>query len=217
MKLAELSKPESLTKIAHDAIHSYILSGQLTVDEVYKEKNIAEDLGISRTPVREALLELSAQGLITFLPRKGLVINKFSKQDVEEVFEIRLALELATIKKICQNRSSLDFSHLRHCLKQHKESLSTQPELTDFMNFDRDFHMAIYKLAGNGRLVNIMYNIRDQVHLMGMRALSVGGRMEEVVQEHEEIVKAVTDGRENEALNLMEYHLDRSKKSVKTK
>lgn len=217
MKLSELSRPESLTKIAYNAIHSYILSGQLTVDVVYKEKNIAEDLGISRTPVREALLELSAQGLITFLPRKGLVVNKFSKQDVEEVFEIRRALELATIKKICRNHSSLDFSHLKHCLMQHKKSLAAQPELTDFMNFDRDFHMAIYELAGNSRLVNIMNNIRDQVHLMGMRALSVVGRMEEVVKEHEDIVKAITDGRENEAVDLMEYHLDRSKKSVKMK
>lgn len=217
MKLTELSKPESLTKMAYDAIHGYILSGHLTVDVVYKEKNLAEELNISRTPVREALLELSTQGLITFLPRKGLVVNKFSKQDVEEIFELRQAIELATIKKICQNHSSLDFSHLRQCFKQHKESLNMQIEPTDFMNFDRYFHMAICQLSGNGRLVTIMNNIRDKVHLMGMRALSVGGRMEEVVQEHEKIVEAVEGGRENDAVEYMEYHLKRSKMSVKTK
>lgn len=216
MKLAELSKPESLTKIAYEAIHSSILSGQLTVDVVYKEKNIAEDLGISRTPVREALLALSSEGLITFLPRKGLVVNKFSKQDIEEIFEIRESIELASVKKICRNHASLDFSHLKSCFEKHKNCLNARPEAAKFMNLDRDFHMALSKLVGNSRLVSIMNNIRDKVHLMGLRALSVGGRMEEVIEEHRKIVEAVENGWEQEALTLMEYHLDRSKKMVKT-
>jgi DNA-binding GntR family transcriptional regulator len=75
----------------------------------------------------------------------------------------------------------LDFSHLNHCFIQQKESLGKQPELTDFMNLDRDFHMAISKLVDNSQLVITMNNIRDKVHLMGMRALSVGGRMEEAL------------------------------------
>ncbi|MCP4337759.1 MAG: GntR family transcriptional regulator [Desulfobulbaceae bacterium] len=215
MNLPELSKPESLTKIAYDAIHSSILSGQLTVDVVYKEKSLAEDLGISRTPVREALLALSSEGLITFLPRKGLVVNKFSKQDIEEIFEIRESIELASVKKICRNHASLDFSHLRNCFEDQKRSLSIQPRANEFMNLDRDFHMAISELVGNSRLVSIMTNVRDKVHLMGLRALSVEGRMEEVIEEHEKIVAAVENGREEEALALMEYHLYRSKKSVK--
>jgi DNA-binding GntR family transcriptional regulator len=215
MKLPELNKPESLTKIAYDAIHSSILSGQLTVDVVYKEKNLAEDLGISRTPVREALLALSSEGLITFLPRKGLVVNKFSKQDIEEIFEIRESIELASVKKICRNHALLDFSQLKKGFEEQKKSLSAQPDTTNFMNLDRKFHMAISELVGNSRLVSTMNNIRDKVHLMGLRALSVEGRMEEVIEEHGKIVEAVENGWEEEALALMEYHLDRSKKMVK--
>jgi DNA-binding GntR family transcriptional regulator len=215
MKLQELSKPESLTKIAYDAIHSSILSGQLTVDVVYKEKNIAEDLGISRTPVREALLALSAEGLITFLPRKGLVVNKFSKQDIEEIFEIRESIELASVKKICRNHTLLDFSQLRNGFEKHKKSLSARPDATKFMNLDRAFHMAISELVGNSRLVSIMNNVSDKVHLMGLRALSTEGRMEEVIEEHRKIVEAIENGWEKEALALMEYHLYRSKKMVK--
>ncbi|MCP3891824.1 MAG: GntR family transcriptional regulator [Desulfobulbaceae bacterium] len=216
MKLPELSKPESLTKIAYDAIHDSILSGQLTVDVVYKEKGLAEDLGISRTPVREALLALSAEGLVTFLPRKGLVINKFSKQDIEEIFEIRESIELASVKKICRNHATLDFSELGSIFQEQKKSLKTQPEATSFMKLDRDFHMAISKLVGNNRLLSIMNNIGDKVHLMGLRALSVGGRMEEVIEEHGKILEAIKNGCEQEALSLMEYHLDRSKKKAKT-
>ncbi len=216
MKLPELSKPESLTKIAYDAIHDSILSGQLTVDVVYKEKGLAEDLGISRTPVREALLALSADGLVTFLPRKGLVINKFSQQDIEEIFEIRESIELASVKKICRNHATLDFSELESIFQEQKKSLKAQPEATSFMKLDRDFHMAISKLVGNNRLLSIMNNIGDKVHLMGLRALSVGGRMEEVIEEHGKILEAIENGCEQEALALMEYHLDRSKKKAKT-
>lgn len=215
MNLQELSKPKSLTESAYGAIHDSILSGQLTVDVVYKEKNLAEDLGISRTPVREALLALSSEGLITFLPRKGLVVNKFSTQDIEEIFEIRESIEMASLKKICQNHASLDFSHLRDCFEDQKRSLSVQLGANEFMNLDRDFHMAISELVGNSRLVSIMNNVRDKVHLMGLRALSIEGRMEEVIDEHEKIVEAIENGREEEALGLMEYHLYRSKKKVK--
>ena len=215
MKLQELSKPKSLTEIAYDAIHESILSGQLTVDVVYKEKNLAEDLGISRTPVREALLALSSEGLITFLPRKGLVVNKFSTQDIEEIFEIRESIELASVKKICRNHASLDFSQLRSCFENQKESLNTQHGASEFMDLDRAFHMAISELVGNSRLVSIMNNVQDKVHLMGLRALLIEGRMEEVIDEHEKIIDAVENGREEEALALMEYHLCRSKKSVK--
>lgn len=216
MKLQELSKPKSLTEIAYGAIHDSILSGQLTVDIVYKEKNLAEDLGISRTPVREALLALSSEGLITFLPRKGLVVNKFSTQDVEEIFEIRESIELASVKKICRNHASLDFSQLRSCFEDQKRSIRRQLGENEFMNLDRDFHMAISELVGNSRLVSIMNNVRDKVHLMGVRALSSEGRMEEVIDEHEKILEAVENGRAEEALALMEYHLNCSKNKVKT-
>jgi len=215
MKLPELSKPKSLTKIAHEAIHDSILSGHLTVDVVYKEKNIAEDLGISRTPVREALLALSAEGLITFLPRKGLVVNKFSEQDIEEIFEIREAIELISVKKLCRNYNSLDFSNLRGVFEKHKECLREQSEATDFMELDRKFHMAISNLVGNSQITSIMSNVRDKIQLMGLRALSGAGRMEEVLDEHEKILEAVEKGWEKKALAHMEYHLNRSKEMVK--
>ncbi|SDP75750.1 GntR family transcriptional regulator [Desulforhopalus singaporensis] len=215
MRLSELTKPDSLTKIAYDAIYGCILSGQLTVDVVYKEKNIAENLGISRTPVREALLGLSSQGLITLLPRKGLVVNKFTRQGVEEVFELREAIEVATIKKICQNNALSDFSHLGHCLRQHKESLNSYSDLISFMNFDREFHVALCQLAGNGLIVDIMSSIRDKIHLIGMQALSMEGRMYDVIQEHEKIVEALIAGREAEAVELVTYHLKCSESSVK--
>ena len=92
-KFAAIKQPESLAKMAHEAIRQSILSGQWKIGELYNEKAIAADLGISRTPVREALLELASQDLIIFLPRRGLMVNRFTRRDVDEIFEVRKAIE----------------------------------------------------------------------------------------------------------------------------
>ena len=98
-KFAALKQPESLAKMAYEAIRKSILSGQWKIGELYNEKAIAAELGISRTPVREALLELAAQDLVLFLPRRGLMVNRFTRRDVDEIFELRKAIELAAVEK----------------------------------------------------------------------------------------------------------------------
>ncbi len=102
-----IKKPLPLAKIALKSLRDSILSGKLVPNETYNEIALAKKLGISRTPVREALLELSSQGLITFLPRVGVRINHFTEQDVKEIFELRKAIELFAVAKV-----SKDF--LRH-------------------------------------------------------------------------------------------------------
>ena len=99
-KFSAIEQPESLAKMAYEAIRKSILSGQWKIGELYNEKAIAADLGISRTPVREAFLELASQDLITFLPRRGLMINRFTRRDVAEIFELRKAIELLAVEKI---------------------------------------------------------------------------------------------------------------------
>ena len=84
--LAAIQQPPALAKIAYEALRDSILAGRLRSSEVYSEKVLADELGISKTPVREALLELSAQGLVQFLPRRGVRVTHFSKKDAQEVF-----------------------------------------------------------------------------------------------------------------------------------
>ncbi|RLB91264.1 MAG: hypothetical protein DRH26_08275 [Deltaproteobacteria bacterium] len=213
-KLATIKQPESLAKMAYEAIRQSILSGQWLVGELYNEKAIAADLGISRTPVREALLELASQDLIIFMPRRGLMLNRFTRSDVDEIFELRKAIELASVEKIANTSPMPDLLAIEESLLNQRKAVR-QKDYIAFMGADRMFHTSFSTLTGNRRIISILENIRDMIHVMGVNALSLEGRAVKVIEEHQEIFKAVKKGNTEEACRVMAYHLDQSMEAVK--
>jgi DNA-binding GntR family transcriptional regulator len=212
-KLQPINQPESLAKIAYDALRESILTNKLKRDEIYTEMSLAKDLGISRTPVREALLELSSQGLVTFLPRKGVLVNRYTKQDVEEIFELRKAIELAAVEKVARNFKSHDFGKIEEVFQGQRKAAKKKDYLA-YIQADRVFHTTLSEMTKNRRFVAIMENIRDMIHLMGIHALVAENRAEEVIAEHEKVLEAVRKGKPLEAREAMDYHLDQSKQAV---
>ncbi len=214
MGLKKISKPEPLAKTALRALRHSILANELTTGVVYNEKGLAGDLGISRTPVREALLELSAKKLVKFLPQKGLVINTFSNDDIDDVFEIRTALEIFSIKKICSKLDKEDISRLKAFLNDQKKAVTAGDKIA-FMEADNNYHIDFTNLTNNNYLIEMMQNIRDIMHLMGARAIDIDGRMQEVVKEHKAIMDAVALCDVPRATLEMISHLENSKAAVK--
>jgi DNA-binding GntR family transcriptional regulator len=214
MGLTKIRKSEPLAKTALKVLRRSILTNELTTDVVYNEKSLAKDLGISRTPVREALLELSSKRLIKFLPQKGVIINTFSHKEIEDVFEIRIALEVFSIKKACINDKTLDISGLNNFLQAQKDAAQKKNAVA-FMEADRNFHITFIRLTKNAYLIEMMQDIRDIMHLMGFKALTRKSRMKEVIAEHDAILAAVIKGQVTEAMELMETHLEYSKLAVK--
>jgi DNA-binding GntR family transcriptional regulator len=212
-KLRAITQPLPLAKMAHEILRDSILQGQLRPGEVHNEKTLAKDLGISRTPVREALLELSAQGLVTFLPRKGVMIKHFARKDVEEIFELRRVIELAAIEKVARANPPCDLSKLKKHIEDQKKA-ALKKDFTSFMKADRAFHATFCELTNNRRLAQILENVRDLVHFMGMQGLNTKGRAEEVIQEHEKVYKAVSLRNPMKARKAMESHLDVSEQAV---
>jgi DNA-binding GntR family transcriptional regulator len=212
-KFSTIQQPESLAKMAYESIRNSILSRQWKIGELYNEKAIAADLGISRTPVREALLELSSQDLIIFLPRRGLMVNRFNRRDVDEIFELRKAIELAAVEKITNASPPLDLFEIEESLLKQRKAAKEKNYLA-FMEADRLFHTSFSELTNNRRLIAIVENLRDMIHLMGYKALSLEGRALVVIDEHQKIFEAVKKGRPDEARQTMAYHLDQSKGAV---
>lgn len=156
-KLRAIPQPIPLVKLAYKQLRDSIMTFHLKPGQIYNEINLAKEFGISRTPVREALLELSAQGLVTFLTRRGARINHFSKRDVEEVFELRKAIELAVVEKISRRSADLDVAKLERTLDRHIEAIKKGDRLV-FLRADRTFHTTLAKLTQNRRLVSILGN-----------------------------------------------------------
>ena len=212
-KFVAIKQPESLAKMAYEAIRQSILSGQWKIGELYNEKAIAADLGISRTPVREALLELASQDLIIFLPRRGLMINRFTRRDVDEIFEVRKAIELAAVEKIVKTSPPFDLFEIEESLLNQRKAVK-QKDYLAFMEADRLFHTGISELTNNRRIIAILDNIQDMIHVMGAKALALEGRAIEVIEEHQTIFEAVKKGNIEKARRAMAYHLDQSKEAV---
>ena len=214
MGLNKITKPESLAKKVTKALRQSILNNELTPNVIYNEKSIAKDLGISRTPVREALLELSTKRLVKFLPQKGVVINTFTLEDIDDAFEIRTALEVFSVRKLCLNADDPDTTSLERYLTDQKHAVASKDKIK-FMEADRNFHIGFTRLTQNNFLIDMMEDIRDIMHLMGFKALGITGRMEAVVKEHEKILAAVQQKNMSLAMDRMRLHLENSRDAVK--
>jgi DNA-binding GntR family transcriptional regulator len=212
-KLNSLNQPVSLAKLAYDAILKSILSNEMRPGEASNEMMLAKELGISRTPVREALLELSVQGLITFLPRKGIVVNQFTEADIIEIFELRLAIESAAVEKLASINPPPDFCLLQKSFDRQNEAIR-EKDYWMYMSGDRDFHVALTQLTGNKRMVAVLENIRNMVHLMGNQALELPGRAKEVLNEHLRIFNAIEQRNPQQAREAIIEHLINSEQAV---
>ena len=213
VSLSAIVQPLPLTKLAYDRLRESILSGQMTSGEIYNEMALAKEMGVSRTPVREALLELASQGLVTFLPRKGVMVNYFTERDVEEVNEIRTAIELAIVEKVARTFANHDFAKLDEALVDNAKAAETH-DYDTFLRADTAVHHELAVLSGNRRMIAIISNLRDIIHLMSAEALTKPHRLEEVTQEHARVVGAIRSGNVDEAINAMRYHIEQSKRAV---
>ncbi|MBI9091041.1 MAG: GntR family transcriptional regulator [Desulfobacterium sp.] len=200
--------------MACDAICSSIFTDRLTPGGVYNEKRLAEQLGISLERVRKALLALESQGVVAFLPCKGVVVTGLSTTDIREVFELRRAIELASVKKICLTCEPDALLPLGHCLEKQRRAVEEGNNPITFMAMDHEFHRLISQLTGNRRVVTIMESIRGIFQIAGLHALATEGRMARVVEEHAKILDAMQTHNVGEALMHMETHLDQSKEAV---
>lgn len=212
-RVRAIEQPLSLTRLAHQRLRDAILAGQLKPGEIYNEMALAQEMGVSRTPVREALLELSSQGLVTFLPRKGVQVNYFDDHDVEEVFELRKLIELCALDKAIDKATSGEIKKLDGALRGSRDAAKKR-DLDAFLQADRLFHHNVVELSGNGRMHAILDNLRDIIHVMSFEAVNRAERMDEVVGEHEEIMRSLRERDRTAACEALSRHLDLSKQAV---
>lgn len=213
--LQPVDYPESLKTIAYKALHRALISGELKPGTIYREKELAGMLNISRTPVREALLELSAKGMVSFLPRKGIQIARFELRDLNEAFELRKALERRAIQKIAREITKYQIKELYSEIDKQRKIVELKDSV-GFLQCDRRFHSMLSEIAGNRRLASSLEGIRDLIELMASHALLAKGRTEEVLSEHEEIVAALAEKDPGQACEKMEIHLEITREKVQS-
>lgn len=195
---------------AADRAYAYakkrILDGRLPGGTLITEGDVGADVGVSRTPVREAFLRLESEGLLNLYPKRGAIVVAVSAAEVESVMETRLLVERFAIRKIIEDELGLGAAPVEVIARQ--EELATRENWREFVEADREFHRIFVAAAGNPILLQLHDSLRDRQTRMNLAALVRNtGRDRQVLAEHRVWADAVDDRDLDAALSMVDEHL----------
>jgi DNA-binding GntR family transcriptional regulator len=201
----ELPKLEhtNLSKQVVKALRYQILSGQLKPGERVLESEIADTLGISRAPVREALVELEREGLTTMYPRRGTYVKSFTEKDIEEIYTLRALLEGHAATLASDSLKQRDVKRLRNVIKEMNNNI----EIEDTSELNMQFHEEIFKLADHQRLHLTWKTLFAQTRMLSFMAAGFRRNVSEIMVEHEVLVDALIGGNKASIRETFERHI----------
>ena len=201
MKTKPIERHQTLREKILETIREAILKGDLKPGEKVAEPELAEQFGISRTPIREAFRQLESEGYLTVVPRKGAVVAALSERDVQEYYEVKSILEGYAAELAAKNLSEKELAKLE-AINEHLKKLATAGDVKTFYKIHNDFHETFLKAADNIKLYELIKQLGMKFSRMRMASLSVDGRMAISVSEHDKLLEAFRqhDGKAAEAL-----------------
>ena len=202
-----LDSYKPLRELVLDAIRNAIMNGTLKPRERLMEIQMAEELGVSRTPIREALRNLELEGFIVMLPRKGAYVSDLSFKDIADVFEIRTALEGLAAGLAAERITEEELETLERLLVEKQEAI-TQNDISRLVEVDTKFHELMYQASRNKRLSTIISNLREQIQRFRLTSLSYPGRNKESLEEHKKIAEAIQSRDVQLARQLATEHIE---------
>lgn len=213
LQLEDFSRVPRLVDLAYDAIHDAILSKKLQPGSKLLVRELAQQLGISHTPVKEALARLVGEGLVQVVPRKGAYVTLLTIRDVVEIYELREALEGLAAAKTAVMITEGQLAEIAGYLHDGK-SCVVNNEVKCYSDVDILFHSAIAKASGNKRLLEALKKLQSQVRLLMATSASLPGRPQRSIQQHEQIYEAIRRRDPNGADEAIRYHVKEAREVI---
>ncbi|MEB3366802.1 GntR family transcriptional regulator [Saccharopolyspora mangrovi] len=208
--LRPLNGPASRTDLVADSIRNAILAGELRPGETLVERRLSELLGVSKTPVREALIGMAHTGLVTVVPNKGITVRRLDLEDVRKVYEVRRLLEPWAAKMTTRSGSTDVVQRAQEALNEAAGLLSAGNNHQLSMA-NRRFHRSLYAGCGNALVIDQLDDLQDLTALGVVNLLwDRWPTWREEFVEHAEILAAVNDGNDDEAERLVREHIQKS-------
>ena len=209
----KLDSYQPLREVVCESLRDAIRKGILKPGERIMEIKLAEELGVSRTPVREAIRKLELEGYVVMMPRRGTYGADMSIRDINEIFEIRTALESLSNGLAAEHITEDELEHLQRLLVIIGGYIK-EGDMDKIVETDIEFHDLLYHAARNNRLVGIISNLRDQLTRFRTLSMSYPGRLEATLDEHRAIVEAIANGDGRSARKAAEHHMENSEKTL---
>ncbi len=194
-------------------LRSGILKGELPYGTKLMEKKLADELGVSRTPVREALRMLQTEGLVIIKHGRGTFVSDISVEDIKDVLEVRASLEELAVR-LCCNRIGED--EMKHLIDVHEKFLDAVEtgDIADIIKYDIDFHSAIYDSTKNKKLITLIKNMSDQIYRFRVSYIKQMEDYSPLAEEHKKIVRAIANNDASIAKEIAKEHIENQEKLI---
>lgn len=204
---------QPLRDMVFDVLMNAIMKGQLSPGERLLEVQLAEDMGVSRTPVREAIRRLELEGFVIMVPRKGAYVAGLSVNDVECVYEIRIALESLAVRLAASRMTDEDYQLLDD-LAERMTATWQEGNVEQWVALDAQFHELLYKFSRNERLVQMMNNIMEQLSRYRIISLADMSVRKNSLSEHHDLIEALRRHDSAAAEIAAAKHIENTKRSL---
>jgi GntR family transcriptional regulator, rspAB operon transcriptional repressor len=213
MKKLVIKKDDTIRKKVYDHLRKEILSGAIVPNERLIEAKIAKQIGTSRTPVREALHNLELEKLITSLPNSGYVVNPLSKEEVEQLCEIRASIECLAARWAAQKENEKLVDELSKNIAAAENEVK-KGKITSFIELDAQFHEIIARLCGSERLFELAQTLRYHMLRYRIQSILTKDSILRAIEGHRLILKAIIKGDTGKIDKSINFHLDQVKKDI---
>ncbi len=210
---AKVNEYLPLRDVVFQNLRQAILKGELEPGERLMEIHLAKRLGVSRTPIREAIRKLELEGLVDMVPRRGAVVASITRKDMRDVLEVRRTLEMLAVEVACERISQGELEKLRAAGREFERS-GGSGDIIRLVQADMAFHEIIYAATGNLRLVNILGNLREQMYRYRMEYLKDTSSYGQLNREHERIYEGIRDKDKETACQAIREHIDNQETAI---
>ncbi len=203
-----------LRDVVFNTLREAILRGDLVPGERLMELQLASKLGVSRTPIREAIRMLEQEGLAITIPRKGAIVAGMTEKDMQDVLEIREALEELSVQVACDKITEEEIAELQKNMKNFEHSLKSG-DLKKMAQADVEFHDVIYRATDNPKLISMLNNLREQMYRYRVEYLKNPQNHEQLLKEHEAIYKGIVEKDKDAVTEMIRKHISNQVAVVK--
>ena len=207
---------KQLRDVVFENLRDAIITQVLKPGERLMEIQLADEMGVSRTPVREAIRKLELEGLVVMVPRKGAYVAGVSMKDIHEVYEVRSALEMLAVTLAAERITDEELNALEQQVlrESEEEAKKDGSDLDNIIYIDSSFHDIIYQAARNQRLVQFVNILQEQLQRFRAASLARPGRSKTALEEHKQIVEALSERNGELASKLAQEHIENAENAM---
>lgn len=195
-----------LRDVVFQALRQAIITGEFAPGERLMEIKLANKLGVSRTPVREAIRMLELEGLVVMIPRRGAEVARITEKDLRDALEVRTAIEELSVELACERIDEKGKEKLKQACNDFKAAIDTK-HVQNIVDMDVKFHEVIFEITNNQRLISIAQNLREQVYRYRVEYVKDFSYHDVLVDEHYQITNAILTNNVVTAKKIMRNHL----------